>query len=228
MVHAVGFSLRGLSSSSSAHESMRLNVFMGLIALGSCLPLSTARAQAPASDSIGFRAGQWGAEFSLGNGSLNTTGAGVLRFQSARRALVLDMSANVYSQSAGEGSSEDQSAIRVGLGTRWYRPVTRNVLQSLTLGVLVSRDSRELKRSDPLAVDTRYTSTQGGAFAELGGSWLVTPQLSLGAAWQGNVRYGRGTQRVVSVVSTLDEPGGRTNALSASVGTLVLRAGVYF
>lgn len=210
---------------------MRHSGFIGLVALVGLLPTVSARAQAPITDATGFRAGQWGAEFSLGTSAVSPTGAGVLHFHSARRALVLDVSGQVSRQSGDIPWTQTQSAARLRLGTRWYRPVSRSVLQSLTLGVLVSREQRELQTvslpQGPSA-QTRSTSTGGGGFAEVGGSWLVTPQLSLGAAWQGNVLYARGTQRTVLADPALRSPDVRTTLWSASLGTLVLRAGVYF
>ncbi len=214
-------------------ESMRINGLVALALFCGILPLAATRAhaQAQAADSTGFRAGQWGAEFSLGSGALNSTGAGVLRFTSARRALVLDVQGQL-SRDTGDGDSrQTQSGLRVRLGTRWYRSLSRNVLQSLTVGVLASHDRREWRNSSLIqvpAANTRSTFTGGGAFAELGGSWMVTPQLSLGAAWQGSVQYSRGTQRTVSGNPTFTAPNERTTSINASLGGVVLRAGGCF
>ncbi len=214
---------------------MRLKGLVALAMLSGMLPLAATRAhaqtQAQAVDSIVFRAGQWGAEFSLGSGALNSTGAGVLRFTSARRALVLDVNGQL-SRDTGDGDAKQtQSGLRVRLGTRWYRSLSRNVLQSLTVGVLASHDRREWRSSNLIqapAANTRSTFTGGGAFAELGGSWMITPQLSLGAAWQGSVQYARGTQRTVSGNPTFTAPSERTTSINASLGGVVLRAGVFF
>lgn len=143
------------------------------------------RAQSPTADSTGSRAGQWGAEFSLGSNLGSSAGAGVLRFHTERRALVLDGAVQVSRQSVNTPLTETQSFGRLRLGTRWYRPVARQVLQSLTLGVHLSRDQREQNQVyafPPEATQTRSTSTGGGVFVELGGSWMVTSHLRLGAA----------------------------------------------
>ncbi len=195
------------------------------------MPIFAVRAQAPAADSTGFRAGQWGAEFSLGSNLGSSTGVGVLRFHTGRRALVLDVAGQVSRQSGNAPLTQTQSFARLRLGTRWYRPVAGKVLQSLTLGVLMSRDQRAQKNLNLISgasAQTRSTLTGGGPFAELGGSWMVTSQLSLGAAWQGDILYSRGTQRTVGGDSTVRVPDVRTTLWSASLGQLVLRAGVYF
>lgn len=152
---------------------MQRHRLIELVALTSALPVLTARAQAPAADSTGFRAGQWGAELSLGSNLGNTAGAGALRFHTARRALLLDMTRQVLRQSGDAPLSQTETFGRLRLGTRWYRPVTRQVLQSFTVGVLVSRDQREQQQLYLVtgeSVQSRFSSTGGGLFAELGGT----------------------------------------------------------
>lgn len=57
---------------------------------------------------------------------------------------------------------------------------------------------------------------------------MVTSQLSLGAAWQGDVRLSRITQRTEGGEPTLRSPNVRTTLWGVSLGQIVLRAGVYF
>lgn len=209
---------------------MRRLRLIGLVALSSVLPIFAVRAQ-EAADSTGFRTGQWGAEFSLGSNLGSPTGVGVLRFHAARRALVLDVAGEVARQSGNAPLTETLSIARLRLGTRWYRPVTRQVLQSLTLGVLMSRDQRTQQHRNMLSgssTQVRSSLTGGGLFAELGANWMVTSHLSLGAAWQGDVLYTRGTQRTVGGDATMPVPDVSMTRWSASLGQLVLRAGVYF
>ena len=68
--------------------------FSNIVAVGAVLaavPVFVADAQTRDTDSTGFRAGQWGAEFSLATVSDYATGAGVVRFLSDRHALVVDL-----------------------------------------------------------------------------------------------------------------------------------------
>jgi hypothetical protein len=204
---------------------------IALAALTSALPVLAVRAQAPAADSTGFRAGQWGTEFTLGSNLGNPTGVGALRFHNARRALLLDVLGRVSRQAGDAPWTESQTFGRLRLGTRWYRPVTRQVLQSFTLGALMSRD--RLTQQQRFAgigdsAQTRYSSTGGGLFAELGANWMVTTHLSLGAAWTGDVLYSRIIRRSEGGEGTLFPPNASTRQWTASLGQLSLRAGVYF
>lgn len=210
---------------------MRRLRLIGLAALTSVLPAFAVRAQAPASDSTGFRAGQWGTEFTLGSNLGNPTGVGALRFHSARRALLLDVLGRVSWQSGEALLMESQTFGRLRLGTRWYRPVTRQILQSLTLGVLMSRDQRTQEQRYVVSGDsvkTRSNIAGGGLFGELGANWMVTSHLSLGAAWHADVTYTRITQRTEGGDPMRLPPNVRSTQWSASLGQLVLRAGVYF
>ncbi|MBL0937651.1 MAG: hypothetical protein IBJ03_02090 [Gemmatimonadaceae bacterium] len=213
---------------------MRRSGLIMLAVLGSALPiLAHAQSQtANTPDSTNFRAGQWGAEFALGSSLDSPAGVGVLRFSKPRRAYVLDVSGQVSRQSGDGPGKQSQSTARLRLGTRWYRPLSSRVLQSLTLGALVSSDQRDQQSTfsalqGPL-VKSRTMSTGGGVFAELGGTWMVTSQLSLGAAWQGNVLYSRFSRRTVNGDSSIFGVDGRVTQWSAALGGLGLRAGLYF
>lgn len=209
---------------------MRHLAFLAGTLLLSTLPVA-ARAQSAAADSTGFRAGQWGAEFTLGTGSGIASGVGALRFFSESRALLLDVNGRLFRETGDAPTKRTESAIILRVGPRWYRPVKGRVLQYLSLGVIASHERRDI----PDYVSSSYppstlksTASGAGAFGELGGSWMVTPQLSLGASWQAAVQYARNSQDGRTISPTLIVPAVRSNVWSVSAGTLSLRAGVFF
>lgn len=210
---------------------MRHHLILAGALLLSTTPASAARAQSAPSDSTGFRAGQWGAEFTLGTGSGIASGVGALRFFSDRRALLVDVNGR-FTRASGDGPLKStESILNVRIGPRWYRPVKGRVLQYVSLGVIASHERREnpvfMSSLDPT---TQFTtkSVGGGAFGEVGGSWMVTSQLSLGAAWQGTLQYARNTQDARNFGGSILVPASRSNVWSASFGSLALRAGVFF
>ncbi|WP_310571581.1 hypothetical protein [Gemmatimonas sp.] len=208
----------------------RLVTLAGAVLL-STVPTSAARAQTAPSDSTGFRAGQWGAEFTLGTGSGAASGVGALRFFSDRRALLLDVNGRLTRASGDAWLRSDESSLHVRIGPRWYRPVKGRVLQYVSLGVIASHDRREIPVfSSSLDPMTRSTTKSFGAgtFGEVGGSWMVTPQLRLGASWQGVVQYARQTQDARNLGGAIVVPASRSNVWNASFGSLALRAGVFF
>lgn len=193
------------------------------------MPILAARAHAQAADTTNFRAGQWGAEFSLGNGLSSTTQVGVLRFHSARRALVLNVSGQLSRESGDRPGAQNRSSGHVSLGTRWYRPLTSTVLQSLTVGVRATRGqtvANDIVLPNGASAKNRTTSTGGGVFAELGGNWMVTSQFGLGAAWIADAWYSRHSRHVDGAPP--DYVPSLSKQWNASIGGLVLRAGLYF
>lgn len=206
----------------------RLAVLAGTLLL--TFPFA-AHAQSATADTTGFRAGQWGAEFTLGTGNGVASGVGALRFFSDRRALLLDVNGRFTRASGDAPLRGTESSLNLRIGPRWYRPVKGRVLQYISVGVIASHDRREnpifTSSLDPI---TQWTmkSYGGGAFGEVGGSWMVTSQLSLGASWQGAVQYGRNTQDARNLGGTVVSPASSSNLWNASFGSLALRAGVFF
>lgn len=174
-------------------------------------------------DASHFRPGQMGVEFGVGG---TFTSVGLLRFTDLRRALLFDVQAQLGRRSNGSSiagvSLPDEDAettylLSTRLGLRRYRAVTENVERFATLGVQAqfSRTSLELRPS--FVTETKA----GGAFAELGAAWMVTPNLSLGAVWNASLLYASDTRTVL---------GNETNSsqLLANLGTVAIRANIYF
>lgn len=206
----------------------RLAVLAGTLLL--TFPFA-AHGQSATTDSTGFRAGQWGAEFTLGTGNGVASGVGALRFFSDRRALLLDVNGRFTRASGDAPLRGTESSLNLRIGPRWYRPVKGRVLQYISVGVIASHDRREnpifTSSLDPITQSTTK-SYGGGAFGEVGGSWMVTSQLSLGASWQGAVQYARNTQDARNLGGTVVSPASSSNLWNASFGSLALRAGVFF
>ncbi len=190
-----------------------------LLILGAPLGLA-----AQSTDSLPFRAGQWGAEFSA---SQSFGSAGLLRFRSNRSAWLLDVSASIRSGTrTGNLTTTDRSSVDLRVGPRWYRPIGARLLQFASVGPSVSYLSEE---SNAGSVQQVYQldqhSTAFGLFGELGAAWLVTPQLSLGAAWQARAGYARVTTD--QSVQGFDGHG-KASQTFADLGTVTLRVSLYF
>ena len=150
-------------------------------------------------DSTAFRAGQWGVEFSLGG---SFVGLGAQRFSTPKRAWMASvrgrfrdvtgdtdsLSSSLFDFSLPQANLEQ---VQLTLGHRWYRSLTDNVLQHVTVGALAStfRETR-FRRASP---DITSRSIGGGVYAELGAMWMVTQRLSLGAAWTAQATLARST-----------------------------------
>ena len=73
---------------------------------------------------------------------------------------------------------------------------------------------------------TAQQANSGGAYADLGAAWLVTPHLSLGAAWTADVSYKRAsTDASGEGVQLLDQ---RVRSWNANAGSVSLRLNLYF
>lgn len=160
-----------------------------LLVLGATMAVE-ASAQAT-SDSVAFRSGQWGNEVAIGS---DFNSLGLLRFRSPRAAWLMDLG---VSTTRGTGPRFDEpnegrtTNVELQLGHRWYRPVIPRVYQLTSLGVLgwYKRERGE----GALLHDVR--STGGGLFANIGGGWMVTSHLAVGATWEARAVYFRGRQR---------------------------------
>jgi hypothetical protein len=122
---------------------------------------------AQTTDSLPFRAGQWGAEF-LASGSFAS--AGLLRFSSKRSAWLLDAGAAITKEDR-EGASldTDNSSLRLRVGKRWYRSLGAHVLQFASLGPSVSYD--RMRYATPTQPTGNYDNEarvwSAGVFGEL-------------------------------------------------------------
>ena len=140
-------------------------------------------AQVP--DAAPFHKGQWGVDFRVGSGF---AGAGALHFTSPTRAMLIDLSGGYSHGSitiapAAHGSDLNAS---LSLGTRGYHAMDPHVYRWTTLGVSFIYDRQSATQS---GVTQTNQGLGAGVFANLGGTWLVTPHLGLGAQWQVELSY---------------------------------------
>jgi hypothetical protein len=130
-------------------------------------------------DSLPFRAGQWGAEFAINDG---TIGLGVLRFRSEQNAWLLDAAVSASwsdSESSFSGDdSENTVFVRLRTGPRRYRPITTGSAAYLGMGFTGSYGWIR-------GGDYRSQMWDAGVFGELGAVYFVTRRLSLGAQIEG-------------------------------------------
>ena len=157
------------------------------------LPLLTALllTQSTPTDTLPFHRGEWAAQFAGGG---NFTSLGFLKFRSPKKALVLDIhvggghSEALRSDSTGTHFSVAQSRANLGLrfGWRRYHPVGPKVAAYYSLGLLGG-----FGHSVVVAPGTRNTTNawNAGVFADIGGSYFLTPRLSVGATISADIRY---------------------------------------
>jgi hypothetical protein len=127
-------------------------------------------------DSLPFRAGQWGAEFLVDDG---TAGVGVLRFRTPRRAWLLDASFAASWYDAESSFTPDESGssvfVRVRTGPRRYRPLATGSAAYLGFGFTAGYGWAGAGEGN------RRQTWDAGLFGELGGVYFVTRRFSLGA-----------------------------------------------
>ncbi|MCC6245836.1 MAG: hypothetical protein IT353_23590 [Gemmatimonadaceae bacterium] len=206
-----------------------------LVAL--CAAIFAAPLAAQQSDSLPFRAGQWGAEFSAANFS----GVGVLRFSNPRRAWLMDLQGSVTRQS---GSSErmtnadvstDSETAQFRLGRRAYKPLVSRVVRYVGGGLSARYASFDqyptpFSVSPPLVYTPTRSQFEAGLFAEVGAQWMITPNLGLGAAWSADVHVGRAETSSLTLYSGLPPSNTKStvNTISASLGALAIRGSIFF
>jgi hypothetical protein len=134
--------------------------------------------------------------------------------------MLLDLSGG-YSHTANQSRFNSTSvrssniAAALSLGRRSYHRVDPHLYRWTTLGLsfLYNRQS-----------STQDTVTQiargigAGAFVNLGGTWLVSPHLGLGAQWQVDLTYTHNS-------GSTPTP---TNTVSAGLGRVALTGQFYF
>ena len=159
----------------------------GVATLLAALPvLVPAPVAAQSADTTFFRPAQWGVEFAAG--SFNALG--LLRFATPTRAWFGSVQGRVQSVELPNGNDVDEAQLSLQLGSRWFKSLGDDLLQHVTVGALISGSSSS--RTGGAAV----SSTRGtglGVFGDIGGQWMVTRNLSLGAAYGLTATWGRTT-----------------------------------
>ena len=140
-------------------------------------------AQVP--DSALFHKGQWGVDFRVGSGF---AGVGALHFTSPTHATLLDLSGG-YSHVSNTTSPAFRASIAnasLSLGSRAYHLIDPHVYRWTTIGLSFLYNRQSVTQGTATQTIKGYGA---GVFVNLGGTWLVTPHLGLGAQWQADVAY---------------------------------------
>jgi hypothetical protein len=168
-------------------------------------------------DSLPFRAGQWGAEFAIDDG---TVGLGVLRFRSPRRAWLLDAAFNAgwsdEESSFGSGNRTNVF-VRVRTGPRAYRPIHAASAGYVGIGLTGAYSWAGSENEYRRLWDA-------GLFGELGALYFVTPHLSLGAQIGLSARYTESRQRLSGPGLPIDWD----RLVSVGVGSVRIVGALYF
>ena len=184
-------------------------------------------AQAAAADSaaLPFRRGQWGVEVDLVSGFSHI---GFLHFRSERAAWIVGLSFNGGKSrnefdAAGDSldyvREYDNVSANVSAGLRRYRPINRRGVAYTTIGASVGGHASVVEYDDGETYGDSH-SWRGGVFGEVGGAWLVTRNLTLGASYSigfsysRSVLYGPGSR---STQSGFGAGGGNSNLLATIV-----------
>jgi hypothetical protein len=162
--------------------------------------------------------GQWGAEAVV---APSTAGASVVRFHSPTFAWLLGagLSANRSTTKADNpelgGTDFSTSAVSVSarLGVRWYRHSDNAKLRPV-IGVGALGQFTRVQNITP--------TRMGGAYAELGAFYFVTPHMSLG----GMIELDATRTRLIRATAAGFEIGTNTNTIAASLPRVMLS--VYF
>ena len=190
---------------------------LSCLVVGLSLQALPALAQAP--DAVVFHRGQWGTEFTIGSGF---AAAGVLRFSTPSRAVLLDVGAGYSHSSSTIGSSTigpysaigDDVDLNLRLGTRSYRSIGRDLYRIVTLGASVNYQWETLRQD---STRTTLHVIGGGVFADIGATWLVTPHLGLGARFGAAAGY-----------SHTNAPNSNGTRFWVSIGNVALAGQLYF
>ena len=152
---------------------------VAVAALASALAPATVFAQAERSP---FHAKQWGADFAVGFGF---AGVGAIHFTAPDRAVVMDLAGNVSSSTSnGGGARGNNNNATLSLGMRRYRGVAPSVQMYHTLGL-----EANYSHNYNAAAASTTNGWGAGVFGELGGGWMVSPHLMLGANWRVDATY---------------------------------------
>jgi hypothetical protein len=167
-----------------------------------------------------FRPKQWGVEFGLGG---NFASVGLLRFQTAQRALLFDVEGSVLRQTPVDGPTRTSTGGAARLGVRRYRNIQPAVVGFGTLGALVSggRTTNFVNLANNPPQKIVQSTVGAGAFADIGAAWMVTPNLSLGAVWSTTLDYTRSDSEVLGVSRS-------SSAISLAFGSVGLRGNIFF
>jgi hypothetical protein len=187
-----------------------------------CTLAVTAEARAQGNEPLGFRAGQWGADFQVLGGF---TGAGAIKFTSPTSAWILDLGNSVVHASGtfpGMSGTATGTSINVSIkaGRRMYRAISHNVAPSATLGMTATYFWQRATEADTALGHSNGIGA--GLFGSLGATWLITPHLGVGAQWSLAFNY-------MHQSFTSNRSGtSKTNTITVSLPNMALAGQLYF
>lgn len=206
---------------------MRHPRFLPLAAALLLLAVPAGAQQGDSATATPFRPGQWAVQFSPG---YSTPSLGALRFRSPRSAWVIDASlSGFFGEDEGDVTDGDRTDLRAALelGTRRFRPVAERVHAYTGFGIFgsVLETSREL--GPTVSGVTDESQYRAGLYAELGGNWMITPHLALGA----RTRFQAGYQRQdieYAITSPGFDPSIESNGAFVNLGGVQVLATIFF
>lgn len=182
--------------------------------------------ESTASDSTPFRAGQWAAQFGVSSGYASL---GVLKFTAPTRAWLLDVRLSGGHENREFRSTspdttikqwESDASVTLRLGRRFYASARDHVVGLYSIGASGGFAHSAGGQGQGSGGETNGWNV--GVFFELGGSYLVTRRLSLGALGSASLSYSRFVSRASTGARNESRRyGGSLNAVS-------LVATVYF
>ena len=174
-----------------------------LLSSGLLIPLSLFSQDSTAKPSTPFRRGQWATQFTVGS---NFGSLGFLKFRTPTRALVLDVQLGGYhSEDATEDSSgtsqfaglNSSAFTQLRFGWRRYGGGEPKIVTHYTFGLLAGFNHSATAGRGGNSIQQNGWSW--GLFGDLGGTYLVTPKLGLGAMASGSLSYSTSTTEVQPV-----------------------------
>jgi len=155
------------------------------------VPGIAAAQEATRPDTTPFHAGQWAAQFGLG---FNLTSLGLLKFRSPTSAWLVDAGLSGHHTETRLGSSvamDSRFTVGLRLGRRRYHLARAQgrVAAFHTLGV--SAGFQHFGFTQPFGPAGESNGWNAGLFGDIGGSYLVSSNLSLGATAGLSLSYNR-------------------------------------
>ena len=208
-----------------------LSAVVAGVSVASALPEVTA-AQSQSRDTLPFRKGQWAVEFPIRE-SYSIT---LLRFGSNRSAVLVDGAVSAFRQKRDyEGSDQDSENenqnFTLRLGRRAYHPITSNTAGFVDFGITPGFTRSKSRNQITPATSTEQTSTGGslGVFLGVGGSYFITPRVSLGAWSSTQFSYSASKDRLVThTFGTPNIQEQKSRGYGFSAHTAVITGGIYF
>ena len=193
---------------------MRISMASALLAIGTLTLPAAARAQGD--QALGFRAGQWGADFQVAGGF---TGAGAIKFTSPTRAWLIDLGSQVLHSSTTQPTGNGSGTVinlSVKVGRRMYGTITHRVAPWTAVGLIASYGRERDSGGDTT------TSFGAGVFGSLGATWLITPHLGIGAQWSLIFNYSH--QSITNPITGT----AKNNTVNVTLPNMALGGQLYF